>query len=285
MSDLVPVTESMFDVIKPALAPFSSPPPDAPCWKYLVNPPWPVEEDHRGYALMEDGNAVGFISFIYARRIINGKQEKFCNISSFVTDEAHRHEGMNLIKPVLGLQDYTVTNLTTTPTVYTLFKRLGFSDLDTTMHILLPLPSFHGGRLGRHRIIIRPEEIEERLEGQEAKDFKSHQIPNCWAFLIASQDDHCLVIFGRTKGRKRTFSFVHHLSKPRIFFENLNKAKLALAMKTRTPFVMLMDRYVLGHPIGPARTVQIRNPALYRSGSLKPEQIDSLYSELPLLNL
>ncbi len=114
MADLVPVTESMFEDIRPVLSAFNAPPGDSPLWKGLLSTSWPVEEDHRGYALMEKGEAVGFIGLIFSRREIDGRMEKFCNVSSIVTTEEHRHESMALIKPLLGLKDYTITNFTPT---------------------------------------------------------------------------------------------------------------------------------------------------------------------------
>jgi hypothetical protein len=50
MAELVPVTETMFEDIRPVLASFNSPRPDSPLWRILFSQPWPVDEDYRGYA-------------------------------------------------------------------------------------------------------------------------------------------------------------------------------------------------------------------------------------------
>lgn len=288
MADLVPVTESMFEDIRPVLETFKSPPPDSPLWKGLLSPPWPVEEDYRGYALMEKGRAVGFIGLIFSRREIGGRIEKFCNVSSIVTTEEHRHESMALIKPLLQLKDYTITNFTPTPAVSAILGRLGFEVLDETMHILLPVPGWSRSTdapKGRYRLITRDEEIRERLEGRDRDIFDHHRLPHCWHLLIAGDEGHCHVVFNRTKGRKYSFSFVHHLSNPAIFFANLNRVKLAMFRKSGTPFIMVMDRHVKGRSLGRTRTSSVRHPAIFKSSTLKREQIDSLYSELILLNL
>jgi hypothetical protein len=288
MSELIPVTEAMFEDIRTVLAAFSSPPSDSPLWRNLLTQPWPVEEDHRGYALMDKGNAVGFIGMIFARREIAGRTEKFCNISSIVTLEEHRHEGMSLMLPVLKLEDYTITNFTPTPAVSAIFNRLGFETLDDTMHILMPVPGWPkstGAPGGRRRIVTRLPSIRERLSEEDRKIFDHHQLPNCWQILIDGPDDYCLVVFNRTKGRKYAFSFVHYMSNPAIFFSCLNRVKLTMALKSRTPFIMVMDRHVKGQPLGRTRTSTIKHKALFKSPTLKREQIDSLYSELVLLNL
>lgn len=288
MSELIPVTEAMFEEICPVLARFNTPPPDSPLWKNLLTQPWPVEEDHRGYALMDKGKAVGFIGMIFARREIGGRIEKFCNISSIVTLEEHRHESMALMMPVAGLKDYTITNFTPTPAVTAVFNRLGFEELDDTMHILLPTPGWPkdtGAPKGRYRIVTHPTKIAERLRDEDREIVDHHQFQNCWQILIDGPEDYCLVVFNRTKGRKYSFSFVHHMSNPAIFFACLNRVKLAMALKSKTPFIMVMDRHVKGQPLGRTRTSTIKHKAIFKSSTLKREQIDSLYSELILLNL
>jgi hypothetical protein len=282
--ELIPLTESMFEVIGPVLATFQTPPPRDPIWQNLLNPPWPIAESHRGFALMDKGRAVGFIGTVFSRRVIDGRIEKFCN----VTLEDYRHESMALIKPLLGLKDYTITNLTPTPPVHALFTRLGFQELDQTLHILLPIPSLNRPRSAcpsRYRMLTRPEDIAGLLNAPDAAIFRDHQLKHCRHLLIAGQNDYCYVVFTRTRGRRHSFSLVHYLSDPSIFFGNLNRAKLTMDLMSKTPFIMLMDRYVNGLRLGFVRTTAIRHPALFKSSTLKREQIDTLYSELILLNL
>ena len=237
---------------------------------------------------MEGGRAVGFIGLIFSRREIGGRVERFCNVSSIATIEAHRHESMALIKPLLQLKEYTITNFTPTPAVSAVLGRLGFQSLDETMHILLPVPGWSSSAdapRGRYRILSGADEIRERLNDRDRAIFDHHQFPHCWHVVIAGEQDYCHVVFSRTKGRRRSFSFVHRLSHPAIFFANLNRAKLAMFRKSGTPFIMVMDRHVKGRALGRVRTTAVRHPAIFKSEHLKPEQIDSLYSELVLLNL
>lgn len=288
MSELLKVTESMMEEVLPIFAEFNSPPADSPLWKNLFHLPWEVDEDCRGYALFDRGKVTGFIGTIFSTRKINGKLERFCNISSFVTLSDYRSEALKLLVPLMGLKDYTITCFTPSDVVHTLFRKLGFQNLDETMHILLPLPEACKmiGNMGKRLELTTSEEgLEARLNPEHRAIHQAHRLFGCQHLLISEKDQSCYIVFNRTQGRKRSFSYIHYLSNPSLFFTHLNGVKMKMARMSRTPFIMLMDRYTGGFSLGWKRTTSIRIPAVFKSTRLERSEIDSLYSELQLLDI
>ena len=106
--------------------------------------PWPPEEWRRildlrstgkqpnlGFVLESNGVLVGFLGAIYSERLVAGRLERFCNLTSWYTEPEFRSSGTLLLMAVLSQPGYTFTTLTPSPTGTQVIKALGFRPLES----------------------------------------------------------------------------------------------------------------------------------------------------------
>lgn len=255
-------------------------------WQSLFTYPWRSPDDPLGFVLVDDGKIVGYLGAICSRRVIAGRQEKFCNITSWVTDKNHRQQAIMLLTPILKLTDHTITNQTPAKHIHPLFTKLGFQELERKRVILFPFPEFK--RLvtpSSFRATTDKNLIAKILKEPDATIFKDHLPLKCGHLLIYNDQGYSYALFTKTKGRKYHFSHVHYISNKPVFFANLNVVRFHLLWANRALFTMIDSRFVGDAKIPHSRLVEWASATLYKSATLKPGQIDNLYSELILLHL
>jgi hypothetical protein len=280
-----PATAAMFAEVAPLLDGFHNAKITRTQWGSLFDYPWPCTETARGFVLRDDGRCVGFFGTIWSERTIDGRRERLCNLTSWITLPEYRHHSLLLLKSVLALGDCTITCHSPAPHLYPIYKKFGFRDLETHLRIVLPWPSLPprfglGGRL-----FTDPAQIAPRLGEAERLILEAHRVPGCGHLLIESRRGSCYLVFTRTRGRRRYFSHLHYIGTPAVFVRFLDRLKLHLLAVNRTPLIMLDARLAAGLDLPHSRVVPLGVPHVFRSSSLTPEQIDNLYSELILLGL
>src|SRR6266571_8166772 len=99
--DVRPVTSDQFPEIYPLLQSFKNPSMLREDWRrMLFDLPWAVDEPHRGHGLYHNGRAVGFLGTLFSTRQIRGRTLRFCNLSSWIVDDAYRAGSFQLLMPV-----------------------------------------------------------------------------------------------------------------------------------------------------------------------------------------
>jgi hypothetical protein len=249
-------------------------PPVRP-WRALFDLPWPTAHRERGFVLEDAGRVVGFFGTVWRGHV--------CNLSTWVTLPEYRAHSLRLLQAVLGLEDCTLTCHTPDGKLYPLYKKFGFADLETHVRVLPPCPPL-AALWPAWRTTTCVEKIAPRLHGREAEICAHHRGLRCGHLLVWRGDEYCYVIFTRTRGRRAWFAQVQWISHPQIFAARLGDVRRALLLATGTPLVMIGRRLVEGLAL-PGREVALATPAVYRSATLRPADIDNLYSEVLLLGL
>jgi hypothetical protein len=247
---------------------------------------WQRDETHCGLILVDGDRTVGFLGMIFSRRQINDKAEKFCNLTSWYVHKDYRSRAISMILPLHGMKDYTITDLTPAKNVYTVQNKLGFKDLDAAGRLLLPF----GRRLFQAKysateLIHDIGAIENKLDGQNLKIFNDHQPYPCFHFLLSGKDRDCYIIYTKLKRKRIPYVHLHYISDPDLFglaYRNIRKSILSHA---RAYFILIDSRLVKNRKLPLSICLPYRAPKQYLSATLKPEQIDNLYSELVMLNL
>jgi hypothetical protein len=265
---------------------FRNPPIPPHLWRRLFYYSWPCEEDMRGFVLKDGPRVVGFFGTILYERLIEDRLEKFANLTSWVTLPEYRNHSLRLFEAVMGIEDRTLTCHTAIPTIDPLYRRFGFQDLESKWVVLLPLPDFWkpGGWL-RGSITTNPDVIATELRGWQ-REFCVHlRLADCRQMLITHRGEKCHVVFTHTKGRRAHFSRIHHISNREVFRACLDHVRWRMALGNRTA-LLAVDARLFEGPLPPfSRETELAQVALYRSKTLRPEQIDNLYSEVTLLGL
>ena len=278
-------TEADCERILPILAGFNNAALGPERWRRLFDYSWPAPTRSRGFLLRDGDRVGGFFGTIWSERVIEGKREVLCNLTSWITLPEYRNSSLLLFKAVVELPDCTITCHTPAGRIYPLFKRFGFEDLETKLRILLPVPSWNLSGVLRFRATTDLERMPAILEGSDREVFLAHKPYPCGHLLVHGPDGYCYMIFTKTKGRRASFAHLQYISNRDVFRRALDLIKLRLFLATGTPFVMIDERLVRGMEIPHSREVALGRPYVCRSATLRPEQIDNLYSEMILLGI
>jgi len=276
---------SQFDEVKGLLAGFPGRWTEDD-WRRIFDYRWDKEENYCGLVLKDQDTPVGFLGLIFSRKQIGPNVEKFCNITSWIVKEEYRSRALALIFPILAMKDYTITDLSPSSKVHQLQNKLGFDDLDTACRILLPFgrrlsqPNIENLEIATNKI-----EIEKGLQGEHLRIFRDHKIYNCLHLLVHHQNKYCYITFSKLKRKRIRFAHVHYISDPALFSRAYPKIRKAINTAANSKLVFIDSRHVKNMRLPVSITLPFRSPRQYRSSSLKPEQIDNLYSEVMLLDL
>jgi len=283
------VTPAMFDDVYPLLSGLGNT-HSREKWREIFDYQWESDEGYVGYALVDDRKVVGFNGAIFSRRIIDGREARFCNLTSWIVEEQYRTESMRLVFPFLKLKGYTVTNLTMNERAWEITRRLGFKNLDTNVRILLPVPGLFSTRKEEAPVIVSDQsEIAGILDPAHLKIFRDHLHYNCGHLVMKDKYGYSYIIYTRKRYRKYNFDIsyahIHYISDRSAFLRRLNKIKLYF-LKSLKCFFLAVDERLIGNATIPySKVYRLKVPRMYKSEVLSREQIDSLYSELVVLGL
>jgi len=256
-------------------------------WCRMFDYRWERDEDYCGLALKDGDRTIGFIGLIFSRRYLDGRLEKFCNLTSWFVREEHRARAVSLLLPVIRMRDYTITDLTPSRSVYQIQRKLGFKDLDAKGRILLPLGRrFCGPEHSEVQTSHAADEIRRILSAAEhLRILEDHLAYQCEHFLLRAGNRYCYIVYSKHKRKKLPFVYIHYISDPALFEQAYHTIRNAIISHARACFAVIDSRLVAGLKLPVSFCLPYRTPKQYLSGSLKPAQIDNLYSELVLLNL
>ena len=251
----------------------------AATWAAAMQPPWSSAWPNHGFFLQHQGEVVGAYLAFYSDRMIDGRLERFCNLSAWCVLEEYRAHGLRLIQRLLRQRDYHFTDLSPSGNVVALNQRLRFVSLDTATAAVpnLPWPVPARGI----RISSSPDDVAGTLTGQNSEIYKDHAHAAAARHAVISRgDNHCYVIWrhDRRKGLP-LFGSVLYVSDPELFGQAALQFSRHLLLRHRV-LVTLAERRVVG--FRPRRSIRLPRPRpkMFRSDRLKPDQIDYLYSEL-----
>ena len=255
-------------------------------WRKLFEYQWERDENYCGLALKDDDLTIGFLGMIFSHRRVNGKVEKFCNITSWFVREDYRSRAIALLLPLHGMKDYTIIDLTPARNVYQIQNKLGFKDLDAKGRIMLPF----GRRLSRPqpsdmRVIHDPAEIEKKLQGDHLTIFNDHKIFRCAHFMLTSKKGYCYLIYSKLQRKRIPYVHVHYISDRGLFALFYREIRKSILSHCRAFFLLIDSRLVNQLKLPFSFCLPYRAPKQYLSSTLKPAQIDNLYSELILFDL
>lgn len=254
-------------------------------WYRVFTPEWDRFEDFCGYGLFDGAEMVGFLGFIFSQRTIDGQLEKFCNLTSWIVRESHKGHSISLMLALRKLKGYTITDLSATERAIEVAKRLGFQELDDRVTVLPSIPLTIFSRQPKLKIITEKSLIYQKLSPQEQKIFADHKAqPRCHHLLAETADRSCYIIFNLVKNAKFPFSHIQYLGNAELFVRHSLAIRQAIALRVQNPWVIIDHRMLKGLKPNFCFSLPIEVCRLYKSSTVKPEQIDNLYSELVIID-
>jgi GNAT superfamily N-acetyltransferase len=156
VTKIIKVDDSMFEEAYELFLGFKSTGISEERWRRLLRPQWRLDGTHCGLGLVDKGRLVGFIGTLFSERVINGRVERFCNLSSLIVRPAYRRHGPTLMLSAVREKNCTITIFTPRRVVYSRAPAIGFRNLGTRMKVMLPVPLGEERVRRRYGIAERP---------------------------------------------------------------------------------------------------------------------------------
>lgn len=270
----------------PLFAEFNNPNLTRNDWQQLFNNCFESDEGFCGYLMEYNGDIVGYIGLIFSKRIIEGIEKKFCNITGFVVKKEFRSKSLLLLFPVLQMTEHVLSSFSPSPTAHTILKKFGFNELESIVHISLPVINPFKLFFNKPVILSHTKNIQNELLSFERlnKIFNDHLKFKCKHLLIKTSTGFCYIVYTKVRRKKIPMAQLHFISNPQVFNDYIDTIKVFF-IRTHGIFIILIDsRFTTKRPSFSIE-FKLPIPRLFKSKSLSTREVDGLYSEFIALNL
>jgi len=242
---------------------------------------WGMEKPNHGFLIRDGGELVGGIGAIYALRRINGKPERFCNITSWCVLEKYRAQSMRLAMAVVSQEGFHFTDLTPTEVVEKSLQFLKFRPLDGSRTLLTNIPA----PAARGQVITDPQRIVEALPPELGAVYADHKgFPWLQQAALGKPGSYCHVIFKRKTVKGLPSAEIVALSDGELFLRYRWAFGCHLLRNHGMVTTRVESRLLPKCPTLAKELHGYRNK-MFRSATLEAKDIDNLYSELVVLDL
>jgi hypothetical protein len=269
--DVAEVTDFLHERLNPSIA--------ADRWADAFRQPWGMDKPNNGY-LMRDatGRLAGVIGAIYSSQTINGKRERFCNVTSWCVLSDSRNHAVRLALALLAQPGYHFTDFTPTPVVLSTLRFLKFKSMDARACVMPNVPT-----LRRGRVLDAIPVISAALHAVDRAAMLDHQgCPWLRHLAVEYTGGFCYVAYRIATLRQLRCAEIVHVTSPAALGLALPRLRHYLLLRARIPFLRV-ERRLLAAPPRLSRIVDNYYTKQFRSDSLTERDISSLYSELVVL--
>jgi hypothetical protein len=251
-------------------------------WEAAIIPPWPCQQPNHGFLLQTGERVVGVYLAFYSERKMEGRSERFCNLAAWCVLDEYRSYGLRLLNALLAQKGYHFTDLSPSGNVIALNTRLKFSQLDVETALVPNLSWPLWPR--RVQVISEPQEIGQTLSGRDLEIYRDHARAAAMRHVVLVEDGAaCYVMFRKTRRKNLPlFASILYVGN-RELFRNLAKYVFRHLLLRHGIAATLVELRVIGYRPKPSIMLKSPRPKMYRSATLRPDQIDDLYSELTCL--
>lgn len=251
-------------------------------WRAGLGRSWHMQPPNHGLMLRDQGQIVGGIGAIYAERLIGGKPERFCNITSWCVLESHRQQSMRLAMALTSQLGFHFTDFSPTQVVGQTLRFLKFQPLEERRALMLNLPALPG--VGAGQVVAEADRIAQLLGGEDLQAYLDHRdLPWLRHALVGQPGAWCYVVYKPRYWKRLRCASVLHISNRRLF--DIHLRAFGGHLLARGTVVLDVEARLLERVRHPARVQSGFNAKLFRSETLEPAQMDVLYSETVALDL
>ena len=243
-----------------------------------------MEKPNNGFRIRVDDRIVGGIGAIYAQRLIEGKAEKFCNITSWCVLDQYRSQSMRLALALTSQPGFHFTDLTPTEVVSKTLQFLKFKPMNERQAVFPNVP-WPFGLLAGVRVITVADEIEQVLSPEERKAYIDHRhLPWLNHLVVGRPGANCHVVYKRTRLKGVPGAFVLVASNPQLFLRHRFALGNHLLCRHGLLFTRIESRLLPKVPRPGIELSGYRNK-VFRSDTLSEADISNLYTEIVALDL
>lgn len=253
-------------------------------WAQAFLQGWCADKPNNGFLLRHEERIVGGIGAIYAERVLRGRPERFCNITSWCVLDEFRTQSGRLAMAVVSQPGWHFTDLTPTEVVSRTLQFFKFKPMDER-HLVWPNLPWPGGLMAGVRVATAPDRIAALLAPDDARAFHDHRHLPWLRHLAVGRGEHwCHVVWRTTRLKNLTGAMVLAFSDADLFLRHRLAVASHLLLRHRMPFTRVEARLLPRLPGAAIELAGYRNK-VFRSETLQPADISNLYSELVALDL
>lgn len=253
-------------------------------WAQAFRQDWCADKPNNGFLLRHEGRIVGGIGAIYAERLVRGRPERFCNITSWCVLDAFRTQSGRLAMAVVSQPGYNFTDLTPTEVVARTLQFFKFKPMDER-HLVWPNLPWPAHGLSGVRVVADPARIGELLAPDDAKAFHDHRhLPWLRHLAVGRDGAWCHVVWRTTRLKNVSGAMVLAFSDGELFLRHRLAVASHLLLRHALPYTRVEARLLPRAPKPSIELAGYRNK-VFRSETLSPADISNLYSELVALDL
>ncbi|QJB55773.1 GNAT family N-acetyltransferase [Pseudodesulfovibrio sp. zrk46] len=251
-------------------------------WRKLFTHGWSDEDPDYGVVAVDGDKIVGFHGHICSHRRVGERRERFVNFTSWYILKPYRGNGLGRQMLEMATADpnttYTVCSLS--PKRVDFFKTLGLDVLDTERLLWRK----DGHEYENLDFIDDPEVIAMRANPDEVEVLKDHAGLKVTPILLSTRCTQCLLLLSiSVKKDDVTYYDVLYRSNPGLFSDRV--FDIAEAILPDGNAVLAADRRFVEGDAPRAEVETLVSPRFYKTGRVKPRNVDLAYSEIVLLDL
>jgi hypothetical protein len=253
-------------------------------WAQAFRQTWCPNKPNNGFLLRQDGRIVGGIGAIYAERVVRGRPERFCNITSWCVLDEFRTQSGRLAMAVVSQPGFHFTDLTPTEVVAKTLQFFKFKPMDER-HIVWPNLPWPVARLAGIRVVADADRIGALLRPDDAKAYDDHRhLPWLRHLAVGRCGAWCHVVWRTTRLKGVRGAMVLAFSDAELFLRCRSALASHLLLRHGLPYTRVEARLLPRVPKPSLELAGYRNK-VYRSETLGQADISNLYSELVALDL
>jgi len=247
---------------------------------------WLNDLPDRGLILDVNGKLAGYLGTVYSERSVNGKKRLFCNIFSWYLRPAYRGKGLGLplLQTLMEREDQIITGLTPNLNSGPIIKKYGFKTLSTGFVVFHPKLALGNIMKSGADIFPHSQDIHKLLDFDLCSLVDQHLKYGCSVMALTDKEEVGLIISKRrisTRVPYVSITEILHVTNKQLVLDNLCSVYRSMILRDRTT-ALAADETIFGAetPAGWRRD-RLR---FFFGDDIAPDQIDSLYSEIILLD-
>ena len=256
-------------------------------WRNLMSYQWLADKPDFGRVVESNGRILGFCGMVYADRLVGDattglRHERIVSMSSWYLDKSLRGQGLGRDMLLSAIDDRSLTyaTLTNSRKPLAIVEALGFRVLEDHRY------EWRKVGVADSAVLVNddPQTLRSHLTQDQRQILDDMADLPLTPMLLEHTDRQALLFFSvKTKGENVTWFDLMYASDLELFVQCAQS--LANLLLPDAPAVLAADGRFVKDP--PAGSVAEPLPVAryFISESVKPSELDNLYSELQLLDL
>lgn len=249
-------------------------------WERLLSNRWGAPEDSFALTVCDAGRLVGVLGLVSARRPTATGMAKTINMTSWYVLKDYRGQGIGsrMLEFLTADKDATVTNFTSAKGAVPVVERAGFTVLDDRRRV------WRASGRATLEVQRRPLEIADRLDPRDVQILRDHEGLNLVSVAVETPDGPCVLVLSV---KQKHDDYVTHealyVGDGAVFARNARA--IADSLLPPDGAILSVDSRYLPTDVEADRIEMFEVARYAAGGMLPPGQIDTLYSEIVLLDL